>query len=164
MSQPVKQKQLRLSQVHAHTDLNSSCDLSETPSLSFFKFGLFLLLETIISVLETTLVASLDSSTDTEYPHVNVPAASSNPPEAAPDSSNSPGAADTTADSEEDYKGHRARSQAEEEVVSDKTEEQEKTQDEEDKETEAPAAETGTLTRTPLLKSQNKLRTFRCVK
>lgn len=101
--------------------------------------------------LETTLTATLESMPLIEHLFPNALAASGNPPEAAPeDSLNCTETGAATADNKEHEMGNTVSSSQAEEgmvVVSDKTEEQQKTQDEEDIEMEASAAETGTLTR-----------------
>lgn len=97
--------------------------------------------------LETTLTAILDSATEVEPLPTSAPAASAAPADC---SSNSPVTGEVTAEIEEDLGEDKLplHSQAKAEemvVVSDKIEEQKKMQDEEDKETGAPAAETGTV-------------------
>ncbi|GAA6228710.1 zinc finger protein 638-like [Lates japonicus] len=92
---------------------------------------------------ETTLIATLDSTTEVQRLSSPAPSGSGNP---ADSSSNSPAIGPATAESEEDKKEGNALNHIqakEQEMVSDKTEEQEKIQDQEDKEKGAPAAETG---------------------
>lgn len=96
--------------------------------------------------LETELIATLDSTPEVERFSMPANAASGSSSEAAPadSSSNSPAIVAVTAESEEDKKEDNGlnHSQAKED---DKTEEQEKMQDQEDKGMTAPAAEEGTV-------------------
>ncbi|XP_074484176.1 uncharacterized protein LOC141763615 isoform X1 [Sebastes fasciatus] len=94
------------------------------------------------SETEATLTAALDSTTEVES--LPAPVASAAP---ADSSSNCPATGAVTTESENDQKEgdavNRSQAKKEEEMVSDKTEDQEKMQDKEDKETGAPNVETG---------------------